>query len=146
MQNLPTYYRTCQCRPLWRQYSVHFNRIIDQRIAQSFSVGLNPLQRNDRITRSLLANIITFTMRVSIVSAILMLAASSLALDKPLDIQVTQEATCDRKSQKGDKIEVHYKGTLESDGAPDLSSHPAFCSVATSSIDLLSPHADLQYL
>ena len=55
-------------------------------------------------------------MRIPILSAALLLAATALALDKPLDIKVTQEATCDRKTQKGDKIEVHYRGTLESDG------------------------------
>lgn len=39
-----------------------------------------------------------------------------LALDKPLDIKVTKEVTCNRKSKAGDKIDVHYRGTLESDG------------------------------
>jgi FK506-binding protein 2 len=40
----------------------------------------------------------------------------TLALDKPLDIKVTKEVTCNRKSKAGDKIDVHYSGTLESDG------------------------------
>ena len=49
-------------------------------------------------------------------SAIALLAPFALALDKPLNIEVTTEATCERKTQRGDKIDVHYKGTLESDG------------------------------
>jgi hypothetical protein len=59
----------------------------------------------------------TTKMHLPFFSAALLFAVSVFALDTPLDIKVTQEATCDRKTQKGDKIEVHYRGTLESDGA-----------------------------
>jgi len=57
-------------------------------------------------------------MRVSFVAA----AVSALlpfvfALDKPLNIEVTTPATCSRKTKAGDKIDVHYRGTLESDGS-----------------------------
>lgn len=40
------------------------------------------------------------------------LAAPILALDKPLNIEVTSPASCSHKSAKGDKIDVHYRGTL----------------------------------
>jgi FK506-binding protein 2 len=33
-----------------------------------------------------------------------------------LKIDVTQEVECDRKTQKGDSIDVHYRGTLASNG------------------------------
>lgn len=49
-------------------------------------------------------------------AATVLLAPFALALDKPLNIEVTSEAKCTRKSQRGDKVDVHYRGTLESDG------------------------------
>ena len=43
---------------------------------------------------------------------------TSLALaDDGLQIKVTQEVECKRKTKAGDTIEVHYRGTLESDGS-----------------------------
>ncbi|KAF2088991.1 FK506-binding protein 2 precursor [Saccharata proteae CBS 121410] len=39
-----------------------------------------------------------------------------LALDKPLNIEVVEKADCERKTVKGDKIDVHYRGTLAADG------------------------------
>jgi FK506-binding protein 2 len=53
----------------------------------------------------------------TILLPLLALLSLTSALDKPLNIEVTQPATCDRKSAKGDKIEVHYRGTLEADGS-----------------------------
>lgn len=50
-------------------------------------------------------------------AATVLFAPFALALDKPLNIEVTSEAKCTRKSQRGDKVDVHYRGTLESDGA-----------------------------
>jgi FK506-binding protein 2 len=56
-------------------------------------------------------------MRTAILaSAIALLAPFAFALDKPLHIEVTTEAKCTRKSERGDKVDVHYRGTLESDG------------------------------
>ncbi|OCK89901.1 FK506-binding protein 2 precursor [Cenococcum geophilum 1.58] len=46
-----------------------------------------------------------------------LLPAVALALDKPLNIEVTQEAECGRKTQAGDTIDVHYRGTLAKDGS-----------------------------
>lgn len=58
-------------------------------------------------------------MRFSLV-AIFTLAGVALA--KPLNNDfvstvVTEEKTCTRPTQRGDKINVHYRGTLESDGS-----------------------------
>jgi len=56
-------------------------------------------------------------MKATVLTAVLMLFVAAVSgLDKPLDIKVTKTATCEQKSQKGDKIEVHYRGTLEADG------------------------------
>ncbi|KIW07027.1 uncharacterized protein PV09_01921 [Verruconis gallopava] len=49
-------------------------------------------------------------------AASLLFASFAFALDKPLNIEVTEEVACKRKTQRGDKIDVHYRGTLESDG------------------------------
>lgn len=46
-----------------------------------------------------------------------LLPAVALALDKPLNIEVTQEVECNRKTEAGDTIDVHYRGTLASDGS-----------------------------
>ncbi|KAL2114959.1 hypothetical protein VTJ04DRAFT_10622 [Mycothermus thermophilus] len=43
-------------------------------------------------------------------------AVGALAADE-LKIDVTLPVECDRKTQKGDTISVHYKGTLQSTGA-----------------------------
>ncbi|KAF2402817.1 hypothetical protein EJ06DRAFT_527795 [Trichodelitschia bisporula] len=55
-------------------------------------------------------------MRFSLLTAASLLLASASALDKPLNIEVTQPAECSRKTVRGDRIDVHYRGTLESDG------------------------------
>lgn len=57
-------------------------------------------------------------MRVLALAAALLplLTPAVLALDKPLDIEVTAPAECKRKTQAGDRIDVHYRGTLASDG------------------------------
>ena len=53
-------------------------------------------------------------MRLSAMSAIIAIALPFVhgEVQKPLDIQVTHAVECERKSQAGDSIEVHYKGTL----------------------------------
>ncbi|KAL1856936.1 hypothetical protein VTK73DRAFT_8199 [Phialemonium thermophilum] len=43
-------------------------------------------------------------------------AVGALAADE-LQIDVTLPVECDRKTQKGDKIHVHYRGTLQADGS-----------------------------
>ena len=37
-------------------------------------------------------------------------------LETPLNIEVTHKVECKRPTQRGDKVEVHYRGTLASDG------------------------------
>ncbi|KAK4984113.1 Peptidyl-prolyl cis-trans isomerase fpr2 [Elasticomyces elasticus] len=49
-------------------------------------------------------------------AAIALLASTATALDKPLNIQVDTAVECDRRTKAGDKVEVHYRGTLASDG------------------------------
>ncbi|KAF2209703.1 hypothetical protein CERZMDRAFT_107011 [Cercospora zeae-maydis SCOH1-5] len=39
------------------------------------------------------------------------------ALDKPLDIETTLSNKCTTKTKVGDKVEMHYRGTLASDGS-----------------------------
>ena len=55
-------------------------------------------------------------MQPSILSTLFALFALTSALEKPLDIQVTTPVECERKTKVGDKVEVHYRGTLEADG------------------------------
>ncbi|KAI0473570.1 hypothetical protein GGR56DRAFT_676056 [Xylariaceae sp. FL0804] len=43
-------------------------------------------------------------------------AVTALASSDGLKIDVTLPVECDRKTQKGDSIEVHYRGTLASNG------------------------------
>ncbi|KXL50855.1 hypothetical protein M433DRAFT_7785 [Acidomyces richmondensis BFW] len=57
-------------------------------------------------------------MRLTIfTTAFALLLAGTWALEKPLDIQVEHAVDCSRKTKKGDKVEVHYRGTLEKDGS-----------------------------
>ncbi|KAK2060419.1 FKBP-type peptidyl-prolyl cis-trans isomerase [Colletotrichum caudatum] len=44
-------------------------------------------------------------------SAVSFVAAADLKID------VTQEVECDRKTKNGDKLTMHYRGTLQSDGS-----------------------------
>ena len=61
-------------------------------------------------------------MKTTSLTALAMLFVAAVSgLDKPLDIKVTKTVTCEKKSQKGDKIEVHYRGTLEADGTYECS-------------------------
>jgi FK506-binding protein 2 len=44
-------------------------------------------------------------------------ATSVLAADEELKIDVTRAVECERKTKRGDSIQVHYRGTLQSDGS-----------------------------
>lgn len=48
--------------------------------------------------------------------SVLAAAAVGHAAAKNLGIDVTHPVQCDRKTQKGDKVAMHYKGTLEESG------------------------------
>ncbi|CAK7272799.1 Peptidyl-prolyl cis-trans isomerase fpr2 [Sporothrix epigloea] len=50
------------------------------------------------------------------VSTVLFAAAASGALAADLKIDVTLPVECDRRTKAGDKIDVHYRGTLQSNG------------------------------
>ncbi len=52
-------------------------------------------------------------------------AVGALASDD-LKIDVTLPVECERKSQKGDQIDVHYRGTLQSNGQQFDASQSAF--------------------
>jgi FK506-binding protein 2 len=68
-------------------------------------------------------------------------AVGALAADE-LKIDVTLPVECDRKTQKGDTISVHYKGTLQSTGAKfDASMLPGARSTACPSIGLPGGHS-----
>lgn len=49
--------------------------------------------------------------------AVLASASVGVLAADDLKIDVTLPVECERKTQKGDKIEVHYRGTLLSDGS-----------------------------
>ncbi|KAF2224613.1 hypothetical protein BDZ85DRAFT_104757 [Elsinoe ampelina] len=54
----------------------------------------------------------------SIVTGLALFAGAVSALDKPLDIKKDVEKTdCGKRSERGDLIYVHYRGTLEKDGS-----------------------------
>ena len=56
-------------------------------------------------------------MKFNSLLALAALTVPALGLDKPLDIKVTHQTECSRKTQQGDKISMHYRGTLEKDGS-----------------------------
>jgi FK506-binding protein 2 len=55
-------------------------------------------------------------MRLLTLSIAALASAVTLVTAAEVKVEVTRAVECDRKSQKGDKISVHYRGTLESDG------------------------------
>lgn len=48
--------------------------------------------------------------------AVLASAASSVLAADEVKIDVTNPVECERKTKRGDKIDVHYRGTLAKDG------------------------------
>lgn len=57
-------------------------------------------------------------MRFSTVAlALLASAASTVFAAEELKIDVTNEVKCERKTVRGDKVDVHYRGTLQKDGS-----------------------------
>ncbi|CAK7202475.1 Peptidyl-prolyl cis-trans isomerase fpr2 [Sporothrix eucalyptigena] len=50
------------------------------------------------------------------VSLTLLASAAAGALAADLEIDVTLPVECDRRTKAGDKIDVHYRGTLQSNG------------------------------
>jgi hypothetical protein len=56
-------------------------------------------------------------MRFLTISLAALATCASTILAEDVKIEVTRAVECERKTQKGDKISVHYKGTLASDGS-----------------------------
>ena len=54
---------------------------------------------------------------LSILLSAILLVPGTFSFDTPLDIDVTHKVECKRPTQRGDKIDVHYRGTLASDGS-----------------------------
>ncbi|OAR00972.1 hypothetical protein LLEC1_02069 [Akanthomyces lecanii] len=52
----------------------------------------------------------------TLLSAIAAFAAAAAATAE-LEIDVTHKVECERKTQKGDKVSMHYRGTLAADGS-----------------------------
>jgi hypothetical protein len=57
------------------------------------------------------------SMRFLTISLAALATCASTILAEDVKIEVTRAVECERKTQKGDKISVHYKGTLASDGS-----------------------------
>lgn len=45
------------------------------------------------------------------------LATLTLALGAELGIETTHKVECTRKTQNGDNVSMHYRGTLQADGS-----------------------------
>ena len=57
-------------------------------------------------------------MRLLAVSMAILASAATTVLAADVIVEVTRAVECDRKSKKGDKINVHYRGNLqEKDGS-----------------------------
>jgi FK506-binding protein 2 len=54
--------------------------------------------------------------RLLVTVALLASAACGVLAADELGIEVTVAVECDRKTKTGDKINVHYRGTLQSNG------------------------------
>ena len=65
-------------------------------------------------------------MRILLSLLALTLTLIPLAASVPPGLEIdyqTPDITCERKTKKGDKIDVHYRGTLQSTGKEFDSSH-----------------------
>lgn len=55
-------------------------------------------------------------MKSTALLSVLTCIACGLVAAEDLKIDVTHSVQCDRKTQKGDKVHMHYKGTLGGSG------------------------------
>jgi FK506-binding protein 2 len=56
-------------------------------------------------------------MKAALYFGVLASAALGFASAAEVQIDVTQRVKCDRKTQKGDSVEMHYHGSLADTGA-----------------------------
>lgn len=56
-------------------------------------------------------------MKSAMLLSVLASAAVSFVAAADLEVKVTTGVECDRKTQKGDKVSMHYHGTLAETGA-----------------------------
>lgn len=56
-------------------------------------------------------------MRFLTTLSIAVLSASTALAAEQVKVDITRAVECERKTQKGDKIAVHYRGTLQADGS-----------------------------
>ncbi|KAL1796830.1 hypothetical protein ACET3X_005370 [Alternaria dauci] len=56
-------------------------------------------------------------MKVTLLLALATAAVAEIVNNEHLKTEVLTEAKCVRKTKVGDKVNVHYRGTLESDGS-----------------------------
>lgn len=55
-------------------------------------------------------------MRAALFLSVLASAAVGVVTADDLKVEVTVPVNCERKTQKGDNVEMHYRGTLASSG------------------------------
>lgn len=55
-------------------------------------------------------------MKPTLLLSALASVAVSLVAAEELDVKVTQAVDCERRTQKGDKVSMHYHGTLADSG------------------------------
>ncbi|KAF2681177.1 hypothetical protein K458DRAFT_391974 [Lentithecium fluviatile CBS 122367] len=56
-------------------------------------------------------------MKIAVILALATAAVADIINNEHLKTEVLTPAECSRKTKAGDKINVHYRGTLESDGS-----------------------------
>ena len=68
-------------------------------------------------------------MKATLLLSVLASAAVSLVAAEELDIKITQGVECERKTQKGDQVSMHYLGTLADGGKKFDASQSPNCPV-----------------
>lgn len=76
-------------------------------------------------------------MKAALILSALASCAIGVVAAEDLKIEVTHAVECERKSQKGDTLSMHYKGTLAADGKK-FDASTLRCSLSPSSSAHLS--------
>ncbi|KAM5342848.1 hypothetical protein ACJ41O_013814 [Fusarium nematophilum] len=56
-------------------------------------------------------------MKAALLLSVLASAAVGVVAEAKLGVDVTLPVKCERKTQKGDRVQMHYRGTLQADGS-----------------------------